>query len=175
MTKYVAFLRGINVGGRVIKMADLVVCCEKAGLNQVKTVLQTGNVVFESDLSATKLKELLESTLTNTFGYPAKVQVLAIPNLQRIIDVYPFGEPVPDAHDYVIFLENGLEKLMLDEEYELAPGEQVAAGNGVVYWRVSRGQTLKSSFAKVLTKAKYKPFNTNRNLNTLKKIVNVTT
>ncbi|MFO0781853.1 MAG: DUF1697 domain-containing protein [Candidatus Saccharimonadales bacterium] len=170
MTKYVAFLRGINVGGRVIKMADLAACCEKAGLNQVKTVLQTGNVVFESDKSEAELKRLLEDTLTSTFDYPAKVQVLSIPELQKIIDEYPFGEPKPNIHDYLIFIENELEQLLLAEKYELALGEKVAAGKGVIYWRVEKGLTLKSSFAKVLTKAKYKPFNTNRNLNTLKKI-----
>ena len=170
MTKYVAFLRGINVGGRIIKMADLAACCEKVGLNQVKTVLQTGNVVFESDASATKLKKLLEDTLSTTFDYPAKVQVLSIPELQKMIDAYPFGEPKEGAHDYIIFIENKLEQSLLSEEYELATDEKVAAGKGVIYWRVEKGQTLKSSFAKLLAKAKYKEFNTNRNLNTLKKI-----
>jgi uncharacterized protein (DUF1697 family) len=53
MTKYVAFLRGINVGGRIIKMADLRICLEKAGFGDVKTILQTGNVIFESDISDT--------------------------------------------------------------------------------------------------------------------------
>jgi len=151
-------------------MADLVACCEKAGLSQVKTVLQTGNVVFESDKSEAELKKLLEDTLSKTFDYPAKVQVLSLAELQKIIDAYPFGAPKTDTHDYIIFIENVLEQSLLGEEYGLAPGEKVAAGKGVVYWRVEKGQTLKSSFAKLLAKAKYKEFNTNRNLNTLKKI-----
>lgn len=171
MTKYVAFLRGINVGGRIIKMADLVACCEKAGLDQVQTVLQTGNVIFESDKSESEIKQLLEATLSTTFEYPAKVQVLSTRELQKIIDAYPFGAPRTDAHDYIIFIENELEQSLLGEEYELATGEKVAASSGAVYWRVEKGQTLKSAFAKVLTKAKYKSFNTNRNLNTLRKIV----
>jgi uncharacterized protein (DUF1697 family) len=56
MIKYVAFLRGINVGGRIIKMADLKVCFEKMDLNNVATLLNSGNVVFESDLKAPELK-----------------------------------------------------------------------------------------------------------------------
>jgi uncharacterized protein (DUF1697 family) len=54
---------------------------------------------------------------------------------------------------------------------ELGPQERVAAGEGVVYWRVDKGSTLKSNFAKLLTKAKYRDFNTNRNLNTLRKLL----
>lgn len=170
MTKYVAFLRGINVGGRVIKMADLTVCCEELGLKEVRTVLQTGNVVFESSMSEPKLKSLFQDALGKRFDYAAKVQVMALSDLQKIIDNHPFGEAVADTHDYVIFLESGLEGSLLNESYELAAGEKVSVGTGVIYWRVKKGQTLKSSFAKLLTKTKYKEFNTNRNLNTLKKI-----
>lgn len=171
MTKYVAFLRGINVGGRIIKMADLVTCCEKAGLKHVKTVLQTGNVVFESDVSESELKTILEKALTETFDYVAKVQIVSISQLQRIVDKYPFGEPVLEMHDYVIFIEDGLEEALLAEDYALSASEKVAAGDAVVYWRVEKGQTLKSAFAKHLTKAKYRQFNTNRNLKTLRKIL----
>jgi uncharacterized protein (DUF1697 family) len=171
MTKYAAFLRGINVGGRIVKMADLKICLEKVGLSNVVTLLQSGNVVFESDLSQTELKKMVEATLTKTFHYPAKVQVLAIDRLQEIIEGYPFGVADNGQHDYVIFMENGLEKDLVNESYELAFGEQVKSGSSVVYWRVDKGSTLKSSFAKLLTKAKYKEFNTNRNLKTLKKLL----
>jgi hypothetical protein len=44
-------------------------------------------------------------------------------------------------------------------------------GDGVIYWRVDQGQTLRSSFGKTLSKSKYKSFNTNRNINTLQKIL----
>lgn len=50
-------------------------------------------------------------------------------------------------------------------------GEEVKAGQGVVYWKVQKGQTLKSPLGKLLTKSKYKQFNTNRNLNTLNRIL----
>ena len=78
MTKYAALLRGVNVGGRIVKMADLKICLEKAGLEDVKTLLQSGNVVFESKLDAAGLKRLIETKLTETFSYPAKAQVLSI-------------------------------------------------------------------------------------------------
>lgn len=170
MAKYVSFLRGVNVGGRIIKMVDLKTCLEKVGLREVKTLLQSGNVIFESDKTDTaELKKQIEQALTKTFGYPAKVQVVSDDNLKEIIDRYPFGPASPSQHNYVIFMENGLEKEILKEDYALAKEEKVKAGAGVIYWRVDKGSTLKSNFSRLLSKSKYKDFNTNRNLNTLKK------
>src|ERR1700760_2861181 len=154
MAKYAAFLRGINVGGRIVKMADLKACLEKAGLPSVTTLLPSGNVVFESDKTEVELKKLLETTLTKTFEYPAKVQVFSLDRLQKIVDAYPFGTAGDKQHDYVIFMEGGLEKTILDDDYELGKGEKVQAGKGVVYWRVDQGLTLRSLFGKALSKSK---------------------
>lgn len=172
MTKYIALLRGINVGGRVVKMADLKVCLEKAGLKNVVTLLQSGNVVLESQLDVAELKKITEAALTETFNYPAKVQVFTLDNLQKIVDGYPFGTASDkQQHDYVIFVENGLEETILADSYSLGDGEKVQAGDGVIYWRVDQGLTLRSSFGKTLAKTKYKDFNTNRNIKTLQKLL----
>ena len=109
MTKYVAFLRGINVGGRLIKMADLKQCLENVGLADIRTILQSGNVVFESERTVPELKKLIEETLAETFGFPVKAQVVTVSKLAEIVDQYPFGVADDDQHDYVIFMENGLE------------------------------------------------------------------
>jgi uncharacterized protein (DUF1697 family) len=169
MAKYVAFLRGVNVGGRIVKMAELNACLEAAGFSDVKTYLQSGNVVFESDKSQAALKAELETLLSKTFNYPAKVQVVAIAKLKEIIKDNPFSNAPADYHQYVIFIENSLETQLVAEAGKQL-GEQVQAGDGVVYWKVKKGETLKTPFAKLLTKSKYKEFNTNRNINTLQKI-----
>jgi uncharacterized protein (DUF1697 family) len=173
MTKYVAFLRGVNVGGRIIKKDELKTCFEKLGLENVSTVIQSGNVVFESNLKEAELKKKIEEALTKTFNYPAKAQVITIPILKKIIDAFPFGTAAPKQHNYVIFVENGLEKDMMADQYELGAGEKVKAGSGVIYWRVDQGQTLRSLFGKTLSKSKYKNFNTNRNVNTLQRILKI--
>src|SRR6266576_3131034 len=116
MPTYVAFLRGVNVGGRIIKMADLKVCFEKMSFKQVKTILQTGNVVFESDKTDTaKLKGQIEEMLTDTFNYPAKVQVISLENLKKIVEANPFADAPADYHQYVIFIENDLEISLVAE------------------------------------------------------------
>ena len=171
MRRWVALLRGVNVGGRTIRMAELRSALEEAGFENVETILQSGNVTFESQEGATRLKDRLETTLRERFGYDAKVQVIPRDQLRKIIDAYPFGKADASRHDYVIFLERGLERDLAGEEIDLGEQERVATGDGVVYWRVDKGSTLKTSFAKLLTKAKYRDFNTNRNLNTLRKLV----
>lgn len=171
--KYVAFLRGINVGGRIVKMADLKVCFEKMELKNVSTILQTGNVIFESPKNEHQLKTEIERILSKTFNYPAKTQVIAIDSLKKIVNANPFGDATADFHQYIIFIEDDLETKLVAEAGKVL-GEQVQAGSGVVYWSVKKGQTLKSSFAKLLTKSQYKDFNTVRNINTLNKILDKT-
>lgn len=171
MTRWIALLRGVNVGGRTIKMAELRSALEGAGLENVETVLQSGNVMFDSPDGAARLKDRLETTLRDRFGYDAKVQVIERDELRKIVDAYPLGKADASRHDYVIFLERGLERELAAEEAELGAQELVAAGDGIVYWRVDKGSTLKSNFAKLLTKAKYRDFNTNRNMNTLRKLL----
>ena len=168
---YVAFLRGINVGGRIIKMSELKACFEKNGFENVSTLLQTGNVMFShSEKNTDKLKEVIEQMLSEQFEYPAKTQVISLESLKGIVAANPFTGATADYHSYVIFIENNLEAELVAETGEQL-GEEVRAGQGVVYWKVQKGKTLKSPLAKLLTKSKYKQFNTTRNINTLQKLI----
>ena len=171
MKHWVALLRGVNVGGRTIKMAELRAALAELDLENVATVLQSGNVTFDSPLAAAKLKDTVEAGLRRWFGYDAHVQVIERDALQKIVDAYPFGTADQDRHDYVVFMERGLEKDLAAEKVELGPNEKVEAGAGVVYWRVDKGSTLQSAFGKLLAKAKYRDFNTNRNVRTLRKLL----
>jgi uncharacterized protein (DUF1697 family) len=152
-------------------MADLRAALDELGLENAETILQSGNVRFDSNLSGKRLKELLEQELGKRFEYAAHVQVIEAGTLENIIDRYPFGTKGEDSHDYVVFMERGLERDLAAEEVELAKGERVEAGDGVVYWRVDKGSTLQSQFGKLLTRAKYRDLNTNRNLRTLRKLL----
>jgi uncharacterized protein (DUF1697 family) len=171
MTKYVAFLRGINVGGRMIKMNELKACFEDMGFFEVKTLLNSGNVLFESDLNEPELKNKIEAKLTKTFNYPAKVQVLSLSNLTKIVEDCPF-EDMDGFHSYIVFLEGNLAAELATEATDLDKKvEQIKLGKSVLYWRVPKGMTLKCKLSKHLGKVKYKDFNTVRNINTLRKAV----
>jgi uncharacterized protein (DUF1697 family) len=172
MKTYVVLLRGINVGGRIVRMADLKDCFQKLGFSNVRTLLQSGNVIFETDASSNSLKPRIEKALTQTFNYPAKVQVFSQIELRKIIEACPYASDDANLHAYVVFVENNLAGQLADETIDLGAGEEIRLGNGVVYWRCTRGNTLTSSFGKLLTKSKYQAFNTTRNLRTLRKISN---
>ena len=78
MTRYVALLRGVNVGGVNMKMADLAEVVRGLGYDDVKTVLASGNVLFTTPDAAAASKDKLEAALRKRFGYEAWVHVLTV-------------------------------------------------------------------------------------------------
>ena len=173
MVQYVAFLRGINVGGRIIRMKDLKTCFESLGFQDVVTYLQSGNVRFnttKSDLDS--LKQRIEERLTTSFHYPAKAQVYLRDSLPGIVNAYPFDITETDFQHYIVFVENNLAKSLSSEAIGLNPQTEVIALAGtVLYWKVKKGMSVKSEFSKYLIKPAYRPYVTTRNINTLQKIV----
>jgi uncharacterized protein (DUF1697 family) len=73
MKKYIAFLRGINVGNIRIKMPDLKNAFQDMGFQNAATYLQTGNVAFDSEKNISEIKSILEKGLSETFHYQAFV------------------------------------------------------------------------------------------------------
>jgi uncharacterized protein (DUF1697 family) len=111
MTLYIALLRGINVGGhKVIKMADLKRVFESIGLKQVKTYIQSGNIVFESEEDINFLKDRIQSEIKNEFDFDVPVMLRTYGEFINIIKQCPYevhslleGESV-----HVAFLANVL-------------------------------------------------------------------
>jgi uncharacterized protein (DUF1697 family) len=107
---YVAFLRGINVGGnRTIPMADLKKCFESLGFQNVKTVLNSGNVIFEAEESVIlKLKKNIENELKNTFQKEVSVILCTKHDINELVQREPFKyvTVTPETRLYVTFLSN---------------------------------------------------------------------
>ncbi|NNC12159.1 DUF1697 domain-containing protein [Planctomonas sp. JC2975] len=188
MTRFIALLRGVNVGGRTIKSAELADVFRGLGYDRVKTVLASGNVVFTAEGTASAARIEIEKALAARFAYDAKVHVLDTDALTSVIDAYPFSER-EGWHRYVVFLigaeasagSGGRSKEPSTEadavaesvlELELDPKrEEVADGGPVVFWTVERGHTLDSVVGKRLGRGKDKDLTTTRNLNTLRKLL----
>lgn len=169
MKKYIAFLRGINVGNIRIKMPDLKTAFEKMGFQNVATYLQTGNVVFDSEKSITEIKLILEKGLSETFHYQAFVLLYQFDYLSEIVAKYPF-EKDENHHAYVIFVEGEAifeELKTISQEVD----EEITVGNQVFYWKVTKGESTDTVFSKILAKVKYKSSTTVRNINTLEKML----
>jgi uncharacterized protein (DUF1697 family) len=168
--RYVALLRGVNVGGVNMKMADLAEVVRGLGYDDVRTVLASGNVLFGTTDAAAASKQKLETALRSAFGYEAWVHVLPVGRIATIIDGYPVPRSA-DRHAYVVFvLKDEVRDELLAVEFD-PQLEQAQGGDGVVYWSVPKGSTLDSAMGKAQSAARHKPWLTTRNLNTLEKLV----
>ncbi|MEV0948364.1 DUF1697 domain-containing protein [Rhodococcus sp. NPDC049939] len=174
MTRYVVLLRGINVGGINIKMADLRNTFSDLGFENVKTVLASGNVLFDSDRTdISALKSDIEAALRAEFRYEAWVFVLDVDTVRKIVDSYPFDPEREGWQPYVLVTpEREVLDMLASVRNDLDPGvERIQVGDGVLYWEVERGRTLESTFGKKTGAAKLKASTTTRNLRTLVKIL----
>jgi uncharacterized protein (DUF1697 family) len=173
MTRYIALLRGINVGGITIKMAALADTVRGLGHTGVRTVLASGNVVFDSDdADAASVKAGLESALSQAFEYEAWVVLVTWDALAGVVAAYPFEER-DGWHSYVLF---GSAQEPLDELAAAAPAldptdERIRPGAAVLYWQVRRAVGVRSPLSILAAKTRFKSTTTNRNLRTLVKIL----
>jgi len=108
---YVAFLRGVNVGGhKPVKMAELEATFAGLGLKNVRTVLASGNVLFEAPSSSRKrLVARITAGLKRAFGFDATVVLRTLEEIGRLLDSNPFGDASFPARAqlYITFLAEG--------------------------------------------------------------------
>lgn len=172
MTRYALFLRGVNVGGVTLKMADVRTALTEAGFERVTTVLASGNVLVDHDDDATGVRARAEAALRSRFGYDAWVLVYDLATVRAVSDAYPFAREVADHHSYVTFVSDAA---VLDELAALAddagPDESIRPGRGVVYWQIPRAATLTSVMGKTMGRKRYKSSTTTRNLRTIDKVL----
>lgn len=172
MTSYAAFLRGVNVGGVNLKMAEVVTALEDAGFTNVRTILASGNVLLDSRAKVDSVRKKAEKALRDAFGYDAWVLAYDLDTVRKISDKYPFDREVDGCHSYVTFVTDAD---VLDELAGLAkdagPDEKIKRGVGVLYWQVPNKGTLDTTIGKTMGKARYKSSTTTRNLRTIEKVL----
>src|SRR6201996_8405758 len=172
MTRYAAFLRGVNVGGVNMKMAEVSKALEEAGFTNVRTILASGNVLLESRSGVDAVRKKAESALREAFGYDAWVLAYDIDTVRAVSDSFPFEREVEDHHSYVTFVTD---EKVLDELAALArdapPDEKIRRGEGVIYWQVPKTGTLNTTIGKTMGKKRYKSSTTTRNLRTIDKVL----
>ena len=106
MTKYLAFLRGINVSGqKIIKMQDLAKLFESFGFNNVKTYLQTGNILFDSDeTDSEKIIKIIDDGIYERLGYRVTIILRTKQELLDIVESNQFKDYEGDVKYYLTFL-----------------------------------------------------------------------
>jgi uncharacterized protein (DUF1697 family) len=126
-TRYIALLRGINVGGRTtVPMPALRKTCESAGCTDVTTYIQSGNVVLTSPLSAARLASTLERAIADELGVAPTVMVRTHSEMADVLAANPFPDADPNKL-HVAFLSKTPPKEQLAhlDDVDCAPDEFV--------------------------------------------------
>lgn len=157
--RYVALLRGINVGGRnKVAMADLRAAFEAAGYEAVETYIQSGNVLFRSDVPRAELEDEIEATLEERFGIPLVVVVRSHRQLRNVVAKAPdrFGEQPGVHHSDVVFLKAPLTSRRAMGVVELREGvDRAWPGSGVVYFERLSERRTQSRMSRIVGTPEY--------------------
>jgi uncharacterized protein (DUF1697 family) len=172
--KYIALLRGINVGGQnVIRMAALKSCLEQQGFANVTTFIASGNVVFETlDTNAPKLRHQVETALSRSFGYESRIVLRSQAQLTRVVADAPTAwKTRKNLRCNVVFLREPVTAREALTYIKVAPGiDFVEPGRGVLYCSTLLSGVKKSRFTRVIGTPIYRQM-TIRNYNTCRKIL----
>ncbi|WP_026552326.1 DUF1697 domain-containing protein [Arthrobacter sp. H20] len=181
MTAYAVFLRGVNVGGINLKMAELRAAVETLDVSNVVTQLASGNLTCTTARSAAELKEAVESLLRSTFGYDAWVVILDANRLRVLVDACPFPTDDSTTHTYITLFSDPAALADLVDAVEKAntpqsdsPGvidDFLVLGPEAAAWLAPRGGTLESPLSKLTAKPRFKNSTTTRNPRTLHKFL----
>lgn len=171
--EYIAFLRAVNVGGRSFKMADLRRCLEHAGLQDVETYIQTGNVRFRTPLrSRVKVERHVEEVLAAAAGFDVSAILFDPPELRRLHDEAmrlpsPFGDSPGHGRYLVVFKEEDVPDALASAALEAwdRPGESATVLTRAVHIWLDR-PTMQADFFGAFTKV-LAP-GTNRNLKVIR-------
>lgn len=170
---YVALLRGINLGGRQLPMKDLVAMFERAGCVEVRSYIQSGNVVFKaSEKTAKGIAAVVEKAIRARYEYDAPVVVRSASELALVAKKNPFLKPGVDTKRlHVAFLAS--EPAPADAaaiDAKRSPPDELALRGRDIYLHFPNG-VAKSKFTNAYFDSKLKTTSTIRNWTTVLKLL----
>lgn len=169
---YVALLRGINVGGnRKVDMKQLEAVFERAGMSDVRTYINSGNVVFCSDAHRPDLVPTLESAIERGFGFPVRVMLRDAEQIAATVSAIPSDwAHGPDARCDVVFLGDDVDDPDILDALPARPNiDDVRYVPGALLWRVERSKLTRTGMTKIVGTPLYGSI-TVRNCNTARKL-----
>lgn len=174
--KYVALLRGINVGGKnIIKMDELKTCFEEMGFDDVKTYIQSGNILFSSNVpDVEKLILKIEKVISRRFNYTSNVILITYNELKEIVESAPENFGKNDLYKYdVLFFKKTLTAENAFEQIKIKEGiDHLYKGKDVLYFSRLGDKSTQSCMNKLSSNPVYQQM-TIRNWNTTTKILDL--
>jgi uncharacterized protein (DUF1697 family) len=173
--KYIALLRGINVGGKnKVSMEDLKACFEKAGFQNTMTYINSGNVIFDSDeQNTTKLIKKREEIITKEFKFPISLAVIDVNTLKEALEHAPkwWGEDSDSKHNAIFVIQPATAEKVAAEAGKIKPEyEQVYLYKEIIFWSAPLKTFSRTRWSKVVGTKAYRDI-TIRNANTTKKLL----
>lgn len=177
MPIFISLLRGINVGGnKKIKMADLRDLYQSLGFKDTKTLLQSGNAVFMTDIDdSSRVREMIEAGIQETFGFDVTIILRTPDELQAVIDKHPFtDEQVNDpAKISFVYLDSMPTHDAVDTLRDNNPGKEIIHAGGsqlYIFYEDGKGKS-KLDNNRIERALKVKA--TARNWNTTQKLLTI--
>ncbi|WP_136480264.1 DUF1697 domain-containing protein [Cognatitamlana onchidii] len=176
MKKYVALLRGINVGGqKKVPMALLKEVLTDAGLKAVQTYIQSGNVIFESlENDKEKLQDVIYDAIKTHFGFEVPNIVFTPNHLKTIFDACPFPEEQKENSYFMILFKAPGVELVKSVETLSYPNETFVITKKAIYFYCSVGYG-KAKLNNNFFERKLKVTATARNYKTMLKLLSLST
>jgi uncharacterized protein (DUF1697 family) len=173
MARYIAFLRGINVGGHQVKMGELRRAFEDLGLGNVATFIASGNVIFEDDGEPADLVPRIEGHLREGLGYEVPTFLRTDADVARIAAYEPFAGVQPGDGDtsYVGFLGRRPPAATARAVAALSNDtDLVELRDRELYWRIRSGGMQASTLAPTAFESVLGAPTTVRNVNTVRRL-----
>lgn len=172
--KYVALLRGVNVGGaNLISMAGLKQHAEEIGLKNVRTYINSGNLLFETDRRDTeRIAALIEEHMQHNYSANVRVVIIDEHQYRRIFEGAPKGWGEKPGWKYnTVFLipPYSVDEILADIGAIKPDIEILEEGEGVLYQAVEFAKFGRSTTGKIASRSSYK-YMTLRNWNTTRKL-----
>jgi uncharacterized protein (DUF1697 family) len=173
MPVFIALIRGINVGGnKPLKMADVKASCEALGLSDVRTHLQSGNVVFQTSRTD---RAKLAKELEDAFAVDARVILRTAAEMRKVVAANPMPEAArrePRGFIVVFLSEKPSAAAMKALQDTYAGPEKMQLHGAELYIEYGAGMG-KSKLTNVLIERKLGVSGTARNWNTVTKLVEI--
>lgn len=173
--RYVALLRGVNVGGNnKVSMRDLKNCFEKAGFQNVSTYINSGNVIFESEeINIEKLISSCKEILVKEFGFPISLTIIDAETLKEALDHAPewWGGVSETKHNAIFVIPPATAVEVMTDIGEIKPDyENVSAYKNIIFWSAPIKTFSHTRWSKIVGTKAYQDV-TIRNSNTAKKLL----
>ena len=178
MSKYVALFRGINVGGKnKVSMSVLKAAFEAAGFAEIRTYINSGNVVFRAEgEDAMTLQQMCRQIIVDTFGLDILTAVFSAEEYAEALNHAPdwWGNNAESKHNAIFVIKPVLTAEVIEEVGETKPGyEQVESYGQVIFWSAPIKTFSQTRWSQVVSARTLYNSITIRNANTAKKLLHL--